>query len=95
MRVHSFQSSTRLRTALLSAVGILAAAAAHAADLDAPTKISLPGSTQQCSDNHKAGQAMLRFPVGTTLMQTDAGLIVLSRPAAVKSWEPEWPNTGN
>jgi hypothetical protein len=79
MRVHSLQFSTRLRTALLSAVGIIAAAAAHAAaatDLAAPLKVSSPGTTQQCSDNHKAGQ-------------------VLNPPAAAKSWEPEWPNTGN
>ncbi|HTD73800.1 MAG TPA: hypothetical protein VK652_09745 [Steroidobacteraceae bacterium] len=79
MRVHSFQFSTRLRAALLGAVGIIAAAAAHAdaaTDLAVPVIVSLPESTQQCSDVHKAGQ-------------------VLNQPAAAKSWEPEWPNTGN
>jgi hypothetical protein len=38
---------------------------------------------------------MLRFPIGTTFVQTDSGLILLNQPAAAKSWEPEWPNTGN
>jgi hypothetical protein len=83
---------------LLSAVGLVAAAAAHADaanDLPAPLKVSLLGSTQQCSDDYKAGQAMLRFPIGTIFVQTGLGLIELNQPAAVKSWEPEWPNTGN
>jgi hypothetical protein len=98
MRVHSLQFSTRLGTALLSVIGIVAAATAHAdpaADLGAPRKISSLGSTQQCSDANKAGQSMLRFPIGTTFVQTDTGLIVLNQPSAAKSWEPEWPNTGN
>jgi hypothetical protein len=98
MRVHSLQFSTRLGTVLLSAVGIVAAAAAHAdaaTDLPAPLEVSLLGPTQQCSDDYKAGQAMLRFPVGTTFLQTDGGLMVLNQPASAKSWEPEWPNTGN
>ena len=75
MRVHSLQFSTRLRTALLVAVGFVAAAAAHAdaaTDLAAPLKVSLRGSTQQCRDDS-----------------------LLNQPAAAKSWEPEWPNTGN
>ena len=94
MRVHSLQFSTRLGTALLSVIGIVAAVAAHA-DPAAPLKISSLGSTQQCSDANKAGQSMLRFPIGTTFVQTDTGLIVLNQPSAAKSWEPEWPNTGN
>ncbi|HEV7357090.1 MAG TPA: hypothetical protein VGN99_03795 [Steroidobacteraceae bacterium] len=98
MRLHSLQFSTRLGAALLGAVGIVAAAAAHAdaaSDFAAPIKTSLLGSRQQCSDDNKAGQAMLRFPIGTTFVQTDSGLILLNQPAAAKSWEPEWPNTGN
>ena len=98
MRVHSLQFSARLGAALLSAVGIIAAAAAHAdaaTDLAAPITASLLGSTQQCGDDNKAGQTMLRFPIGTTFLQTDAGVIVLNQPFAAKSWEPEWPNTGN
>ena len=97
MRVHSLQFSTRLGTALLSVIGIVAAAAAHAdaaMDLAAPLKNASLGSAQQCSDA-KAGQSMLRFPIGTTFVQTDSGLIVLNQPSAAKSWEPEWPNTGN
>ena len=98
MQVHGLQFSTRLGLALLSVIGIAAAAAAHAdaaTDLAAPGKTSSPGSTQQCSDDYKAGPAMLRFPIGTTFVQTDAGLMVLNQPTAAKSWEPEWPNTGN
>ena len=98
MRVHSLQFSTRLGAALLTMVGMIAAAAVHAeaaTDLAAPTNASLLASTQQCSDENKSAQPMLRFPIGTTFVQTDAGLIVLNQPAAAKSWEPEWPNTGN
>ena len=98
MSVHGLQFSTRVGAALLIAAGFVAAAAAHAdavTDLAAPLKVSLLGSTQQCSDDHRAGQAMLRFPIGTTFLQTDLGLIVLNPRAAAKSWEPEWPNTGN
>ena len=96
MRVHSLQFC--LGTALLSMIGIVAAAAAHAdsaTDLAAPLKIASLGSAQQCSDADKAGQSMLRFPIGTTFVQTDSGLILLNQPSAAKSWEPEWPNTGN
>ena len=98
MRVPSLQFSSRLGAALLSAVGIIAAAAAHAdaaTDLAAPLKVSLQGSTQQCSDDATPGHAMLRFPIGTTFVQTDSGLVLLNQPATTKSWEPEWPNTGN
>jgi hypothetical protein len=97
MRVHGFQFSARLGAALLSVAGIGAAAAAHAdaaTDLAAPIKTSWLGSMQQCSDD-KAGQSTLRFPVGTTFVRTDAGLMVVNQPTAAKSWEPEWPNTGN
>jgi hypothetical protein len=88
----------RLGTALLSVVGIVAAAAAHAdaaTDLAAPIKTSLPGSLQQCSVDIKAAQAMLRFPIGTTLLQTDAGLIVLNQPSTAYTPPQDWPNTGN
>ena len=97
MRVHSLQLSTRVVAALLGAVGVIAAAAAHAdaaTDLAAPIKFSSLGSTQQCSDENKPGQAMLRFPIGTTFVQTDAGLVVLNQPATYTP-QADWPNTGN
>ena len=98
MRVPRLQFSTRLAAALLSVVGIAAAAAAHAdaaIDPAAPIKTSLPGSMQQCGVDIKAGQAMLRFPIGTTLLQTDAGLIVLNQPSPEFTPQQDWPNTGN
>jgi hypothetical protein len=96
MRVHGLQFSTRLGLALLSVIGIAAAAHADAAtDLAAPIKISSVGSTQRCSDDYKSGLPMLRFPTGTTFLMTDAGLIVLDQPAAANTSQPDWPNTGN
>jgi len=98
MRVHGLQFSTRLGLALLSVIGIVAAAAAHAdaaTDLAAPMKISSLGSTRRCSDDYKSGRPMLRFPTGTTFLLTDAGLIVLDQPAAANTSQPDWPNTGN
>ncbi len=82
MRVHGFRFSNLLGVALLSGVGMVAATSAIA-DADAyrpaPTQSAAPGPKQQC-DAINPVQAMIRFPVGTTLLQTDAGLIVLSRP---------------
>jgi hypothetical protein len=78
--------------------GITAAAAAHANaanDLAAPIKTSLLASTQQCSEDNKSAQPMLRFPSGTTFLLTDAGLIVLNQPTAASTAEQDWPNTGN
>ncbi|HEY2779443.1 MAG TPA: hypothetical protein VGI90_01610 [Steroidobacteraceae bacterium] len=99
MRVKSYVLfSTRLGAALLSILGVVVAATAHAdaaADFAAPLSASLLQTAQQCNEYGKASPTTLRLPTGTTFLLTEAGLIVLSQPPAQSGPEAAWPNTGN
>ncbi len=92
--------SQRFGAAAVAVAGLIAAATAHAdpgKDLSAAPPLALQ-SPQQCTDVD-AMLARLRFPTGTTFRLTDAGLVVLKQPKAVRVREPElepepWANSG-
>ena len=98
MQIQDSKFSQRFGAAALAAAGLIAAATAHAdpdKDLIAvpPLALELP---RQCTDVD-AMLAKLRFPTGTTFRLTDAGLVVLKQPKAVRVREPEsepWGNSG-
>jgi hypothetical protein len=92
--------SQRLGAAALAVAGLIAAATAHAdpgKDSSAAPPLALQ-SPRQCTDVD-AMLARLRFPTGTTFRLTDAGLVVLKQPKAVRVRETEsepepWGNSG-
>jgi len=97
MQTPVIKFSKRLGAAALSVAGLMAAATAQAGpgkDLSPAPRLTLPESPRQCSDVD-AIVARLRYPTGTTFLLTDAGLIVLKQPKAVKTFEPDpWGNSG-
>jgi hypothetical protein len=97
-RVSKF--SQRFGAAALAAAGLIAAATAHA-DPSNDLSAALPAlrdPPRQCTDVD-AILAKLQYPKGTTFLLTDAGLVVLKQPKAVRTREvapePEaWANSG-
>ena len=83
----------------LVAAGLIAAATAHAdpsKDLSAATPVAKLDTPRQSCD---ATLAKPQFPTGTTFLLTDAGLVVLKQPKAVRVREPApepeaWGNSG-
>src|SRR5450755_1739818 len=96
MQTQVFKFSPRFGAALAVA-GLIAAATAHAGpgkDSSAVLPPALREPPQQCTDVD-AILAKLRFPTGTTFLLTDAGLVVIKQPKAVRDPEPEvWGNSG-
>ena len=100
MQTQVSKSSQRLAAAALALAGLIAAATAHAdpgRDLSAAPQLSLE-SPRQCTDVD-AMLAKLRYPTGTTFRLTEAGLVVLKQPKAVRAREPApepeaWGNSG-
>ena len=96
MQTHGLKFSQRFGAAALALAGLIAAASAHAdpsKDLSAAPAATLRDPPRQCTDVD-AILAKLRFPTGTTFLLTDAGLVVLKQPKAVRVQEPEsepWP----
>ena len=98
-RVSKF--SQRFGGAALAVAGLIAAASAHAdpsQDLSAAPPLALREPPRQCTDVD-AILARLQYPKGTTFMLTDAGLVMLKQPKAVKVREPApepeaWGNSG-
>jgi hypothetical protein len=101
MQIPVSKFSQRFGAAALAVAGLIAAAAAHAdpgKDSSAAPPLALSEPPRQCSDVD-AILAKLRFPAGTTFLLTDAGLVVLKQPKAVRSREPApepeaWGNSG-
>jgi hypothetical protein len=97
MQIHILKFSQRLAAAALAVAGLSAAATAHAdpgKDLRASPPPALPEPARQCTDVD-AMLTKLRFPTGTTYLLTDAGLVVLKQPKALRAPEPEpWGNSG-
>jgi hypothetical protein len=101
MQTQVSKFSRRVGAAALALAGLIAAASAHAdpsKDLSAAPPATLRDSARQCTDVD-AMLAKLRFPTGTTFLLTDAGLVVLKQPKAVRvrerESEPEpWGNSG-
>ena len=98
-RVSKF--SQRFGAGALAVAGLIAAATAHAdpsKDLNAATPVAKLEPPRQCSDVD-AILARLQYPKGTTFLLTDAGLVVLKQPKAVRNREPApepeaWGNSG-
>jgi hypothetical protein len=98
-RISTF--SQRFAAGALAVAGLIAAASAHAdpgQDVSAAPLLALREPPRQCSDAD-ATLATLRFPTGTTFKLTDAGLVVLKQPKAVRVREPApepeaWGNSG-
>jgi hypothetical protein len=100
MQTRVLKFSQRFGAAALAAAGLIAAATAHA---DPGTELSaaspaLREPPRQCTDAD-AILAKLQYPKGTTFLLTDAGLVVLKQPKAVRTREavpePEaWANSG-
>jgi hypothetical protein len=101
MQTQVSKSSQRFAAAALAVAGLIAAATAHAdpgRDLSAAPPLALREPPRQCTDVD-AILAKLRFPTGTTFLLTDAGLVVLKQPKAVRVREPDsepepWGNSG-
>ena len=101
MQTQIAKFSQRFGATALSVAGLIAAAAAQAdpsKDLIAAAPVARLDSPRQCSDVD-AILAKLRFPTGTTFLLTDAGLVVLKQPKAVRNREPApepeaWGNSG-
>jgi hypothetical protein len=99
MQTQISKFSRRLGAAALAVAGLIAAATAHAdpdKDLSATAPVAKIDSPRQCSDV-EAILARLKYPAGTTFLLTDAGLVVLKQPKAVRAREPEpepWGNSG-
>jgi hypothetical protein len=93
--------SQRFGAMALVVAGLIAATTAHAdpsKDLNAATPVAKLEPRRQCSDVD-AILARLQYPKGTTFLLTDAGLVVLKQPKAVRAREsapePEaWGNSG-
>ena len=100
MQIQDSKLLQRFGAAALALAGLIAAATAHAdpgKDLSAAPPLA-GESPRQCTDVD-AMLAKLRFPTGTTFRLTDAGLVVLKQPKAVRVREPElepepWGNSG-
>jgi hypothetical protein len=98
MQTRSLKFSKRLSAAALALAGFIAAASAHAdpgKDSSAAPPLALE-PPRQCTAVD-AIIAKLRFPMGTTFLLTDAGLVVLKQPKAVRTPEREpelWGNSG-
>jgi hypothetical protein len=98
MPTHVLKFSPRLGAAALAVAGLIAAATAHAdpgKDLSAAPPLALE-PPRQCTAVD-AIMARLKFPTGTTFLLTDAGLVVLKQPKAVRAPERElepWGNSG-
>ena len=101
MQTQVSKFSQRFAAAALAVAGLIAAATVHAdpsKDLGAAPAAALRDSPRQCTDVD-AILAKLRYPTGTTFLLTDAGLVVLKEPKAVRVREPEaepeaWGNSG-
>jgi hypothetical protein len=98
-RVSKF--SQRCGAGALAVAGLIATASAYAdpgQDVSAAPLLALREPPRQCSDVD-AVLARLQYPKGTTFRLTDAGLVVLKQPKAVKDREPAqepeaWGNSG-
>ena len=96
MQTQVLKFSRRFGAAPLALAGLIAAATAHAGPGKDSSTAPLPAleAPRQCTDVD-AILAKLRFPRGTTFLLTDAGLVVLKQPKAVRDPEPEaWGNSG-
>jgi hypothetical protein len=99
MQTQISKFSQRFAATALVVAGLIAAATAHAdpsRDLSAETPVAKLDAPRQCSD---AIPAKPQYPTGTTFLLTDAGLVVLKQPKAVRAREPApepepWGNSG-
>ena len=101
MQTRISKFSQRFGAGALAVAGLIAAASAHAdpgQDVSAAPLLALGEPPRQCSDVD-AILAKLQYPKGTTFLLSDAGLVVLKQPKAVKVREPApeleaWGNSG-
>ena len=100
MQTQISKFSRRLGATALAVAGLIAAATAHAdpdKDLSATAPVAKIDSPRPCSDVD-AILARIKYPAGTTFLLTDAGLVVLKQPKAVRAREPAepepWGNSG-